>query len=86
MNKGQQRECFNWRDPSNQPGKRMKKYLVEFFYILLGEKYYKLSVMIGIDTSWLLNLENPDLDYTFLCNTKRNGSNIIFAGNCLEKY
>ena len=47
--------------------------------------------MIGTETNWLLNLEKPDLDYTFLCNTTvtttttRNDSNIIFAGNYLEK-
>ena len=36
--------------------------------------------MIGTDTNWLLNIENPDLDFTFRCNTTRNGSNIIFEG------
>ena len=42
--------------------------------------------MIGTDTNWFLNLENPDLDYTFRCNTTRNDSNIIFAGNYPEEY
>ena len=43
--------------------------------------------MIGTETNWLLNLEKPDLDYTFLCNTTttRNDSNIIFAGFYLER-
>ena len=57
-----------------------------YFIFCLGKKYYKLSVMIGTDTNWFLNLENPDLDYTFRCNTTRNDSNIIFAGNYPEEY
>ena len=49
--------------------------------ILYMKKYnYNISVMIGTDTNWLLNIENPDLDYNFRCNTTRNGSNIIFEG------
>ena len=58
----------------------MKKFSVETIHISLCEKI-TISVMIGTDTNWVLNLEKPDLDYEFLCNTTRNGSNIIFGGN-----
>ena len=53
-----------------------------FSYFFIWENtIYKISVMIGTDTNWVLNLEKPDSDYEFRCNTTRNGSNIIFGGN-----
>ena len=76
---GQRRKCLNWKDHSNQLGKGMKIYSVKSWF-LFGNIYYKISVLIGTETNWLLNLENPDLDIKFRCNTTRNGSNIIFTG------